>query len=155
MQEFNPAVLPEDLPRVRRVRERMLAAKTMIYKFEAQMAKIAIARGSEDLSGSLHSWLEHSDMLVSTAFDLVHFDAQIRHRTSMRRLEAIPGMKEIREAVAGRNADALSCLPDAESVLLEAWLELVDPEKRDAAEARVQKVFDSVRDLEPVDGDGT
>ncbi len=124
----------------------MFESKGVIYKLHFQLLKVASIRNSAELKAAVRVWLDHSDMLVSTSFDIEHFEAQIRDRTARGLMQFIPGLTQTLNDLRGRHDNALANLDDAEDEMEDAYVKLVPPGSQGRTRAELRKVFnDSIR----------
>lgn len=73
-----PYVLPEDRERVSRASAACHAEKNRIYVQHAKVAKLAYMLDDQELRAASEEWQEAADLKVSTEYDCLHFEAQIR-----------------------------------------------------------------------------
>lgn len=89
------------------------ARRAELYPKCKLLKKLAATSDSAALADSAHQLLDRADMVIATDFDIVHLEAQIRHRTATQQGD-LAGIQEILDAVLGRNAEAKEQLPDVE-----------------------------------------
>ena len=75
---LKPVVLPEDRDAVVAAHQKCHREKNRIYAQHRANAKLAYLKEIPELLEASAEWQEQADLLVSTKFDLVHFDAQIK-----------------------------------------------------------------------------
>ena len=143
---FRPVIQEADRAQIVRAHGEMFEAKGVIYKLHFQLLKVAGIKNSADLKAAASVWLDHSDMLVSTGFDIEHFEAQIRDRTARGLTQFIPGLTQALSDLRGRHDNALANLDDAEDEMEVAYVKLVPPGSQGRTRAELRKVFnESIR----------
>lgn len=144
---FRPVVQQGDFARIVNAHGEMFRAKGIIYQFHAQIMKIAGMRNAPLLKAAATVWLDHSDMIVSTSFDVEHFEAQIKDRTARGLGHHVPEMQAIQGAVQGRLDNALANVEDAEVELERQYVDVVsrgaeDSEARTNERTRIRQIFE-------------
>ncbi len=139
---FRPVVQDGDRAGIVRAHGEMFESKRTIYALHAQLLKVAGISNSRKLKDAARVWLDHSDMIVSTAFDIEHFEAQIRDRASRGLSQFVAAMEVTLGEIRARNADALANIEDAEAELEKEYVALVPPEAGERARERLREVFE-------------
>jgi len=120
----------------------MFESKGVIYQLHFQLLKVASIKNSPTLRQKVSVWMDHSDMLVSTAFDIEHFEAQIRDRTARGLTQFVPGLQQTLGEVQARHDAALAAIEVAENEMEEAYVELVPEGNKGRTRAELRKVFE-------------
>lgn len=114
---FRPSVLEEDRVTVVSAHGTCLSGKKELYAKHARVNAFAAKKGDVALREAVEKWVECGDMVVSTDFDIIHFEAQIRHRAAMLRPDLVEGLKSVLKGLRERNAIAREELPEATELL--------------------------------------
>lgn len=138
---FRPVVQEGDRARIVRAHADMFESKGVIYQLHFQLLKVASIANSNKLRQKVTAWLDATDMLVSTSFDIEHFQAQLRDRASRGLNQFIPGLQQTLGEVQARHDAALAVIGQAEDEMEEAYVELVPPGNRGRTRAELRKVF--------------
>ena len=139
---FKPVVQAGDLARIVKAHGDMFNSKGAIYALHSQLLKVAGISNSTKLRNAARVWLDHSDMIVSTGFDIEHFNAQIKDRVARGLNQFIPGMQQTLSEVQGRHDIAQAAIQDAEIELEEEYVKVLPPQASDKAKARLRLVFE-------------
>lgn len=138
---FRPVVQQGDLAVVAQAHAEMWAAKGVVYKLHDQLLRVAGTANSTKLKDKARTWLEHSDMLVSTAFDITHFNAQIKDRANRGLFAQVVELQAILDQVTARHSAALAALGGAEDDMEEAYVELVPSGNQGRTREKLRDVF--------------
>lgn len=138
---FRPVVQDGDRARLVRAHAELFASKGAIYQLHFQLLKVASIKNSAALKASASAWMGHSDMLVSTSFDIEHFEAQLRDRVARGLTQFIAGLTQTLNEVKGRHDVALDALDDAENQMEEDYVRLVPPGNQGRTRDQLRKVF--------------
>ena len=141
---FQPVVQEGDKARIVQAHGEMFNAKGTIYALHSQLLKVAGIANSAKLKAAALVWLEHSDMFVSTSFDIAHFEAQIRDRASRGLTQFVIEMEATLVDIKGRNTVAITALPAAEADLEKEYLKLLPESASQNAKDRLKAVFESI-----------
>ncbi len=141
---FNPVVQPGDRARIVAAHGEMFNSKGTIYALHSQLLKVAGMANSQKLRDAARVWLDHSDMIVSTSFDIDHFNAQIKDRVARGLNQFIPGMQQTLSEVQGRHDIAQDAIERAEVDLEEEYVKVLPPQAADRARERLREVFEKV-----------
>ena len=108
---FDPVTLPGDREDIIQAHAVCHSEKNRIYAQHSAVAKLAHKKGDSALLKASAEWQEQSDMITSTAFDLKHFDAQIRRAKKLG--NSYGELEKTRSAVLRRNLAATKAFPAA------------------------------------------
>lgn len=139
---FNPVVQDGDRARIVRAHGEMFEAKGNIYGFHATLLKVAGMTNSPRLRTAASAWLDHSDMIVSTSFDIDHLEAQIKDRVARGLNQFVPELRRILGEVQARHNAAVSAVERAEHVLEDEYIAVVPRERSKREREKVREVFD-------------
>lgn len=109
MIKLQPVVLPEDREAVIAANSNCLRKKNGIYAQHRVNAKLAYLKELPELLEASAEWEECGDLLVSTQFDLIHFDAQIKRGRKLG--NDVTFMEKTREEVRRRHKRAKKRFP--------------------------------------------
>lgn len=141
---FQPVVQEGDRARIVRAHGEMFQSKGAIYALHSQLLKVAGIANSQGLRDAAREWLDHSDMIVSTSFDIDHFEAQIRDRAARGLLQFVTAMEATLADIRARNTDALANIDAAETALEDEYLALLPPQATQKARDRLRQVFGEI-----------
>lgn len=141
---FRPVVQAGDLANVVKAHGEMFDSKRAIYGLHSQLLKVAGIANSPKLKAAALVWLDHSDMFVSTSFDILHFEAQIRDRANRGLTQFVVPMEATLVDIKGRNAIAIAALPAAEADLEKEYLKLLPESASQQAKDRLKAVFETI-----------
>ena len=112
--KFKPTLLEQDKPAVLEANENRLALTRQAEELYAEARQLANSRGSVELKHWAIVWFRQKEMEIVTNFDIIHFEAQIRHRAATEGWQRfVPGLRETLRGLKSRNAAAKAALPDA------------------------------------------